>query len=320
MARVLILTPAERGSHQGNRVTALRWARLLRGLGQRVEIARRFTAQRCDLLVALHARKSARSIAQFARLCPASPLIVALTGTDLYRDIQTSAAARHSLELATRLVLLQPNGVSELPRLCRGKVHVILQSAEPPKRVLPPLRSSFEICVAGHLRSVKDPFRAAMAARLLPAESRIRITHVGAGLDDSMARRAELEMEKNRRYHWLGDVPRARTRQLIARARVFVLSSKMEGGANVLSEALVARVPVLASWISGSIGMLGENYRGYFAVGQTRELAELMRRCEVDATFYADLRKQCVARAPLFRPDREVAAWHALLESLLPNM
>ncbi len=315
MAQVLIVTPGEPGTRKGNRITAVRWARMLRALGHRVGIARQFVGQRCDLLLALHARKSALSVKRFARHRPDSPLLVALTGTDLYHDIRTHASARRSLDLATRLILLQPHGLAELPSRVRGKGAVIFQSALPPCPLPPPLRTTFEICVAGHLRSVKDPFRAAMAARSLPTSSRATITHVGAALTESMARRAQSEMERNRRYRWLGDVPFARARQLIARARVFVLSSKMEGGANVLGEALVAKVPVLASRISGSIGMLGEKHRGFFSVGKTTELTGLMRKCEEDPAFYSALVKQSTIRAPLFSPERELMAWKTLLES-----
>lgn len=316
VARILIVTPAEPGSRKGNRVTAQRWSRMLRKLGLRLEIAQHYIAQSCDLMLALHARRSARSIARFARQCPDKPLLVALTGTDLYDDVQTNEAAQRSLELATRLVLLQPHGLAELARRLRLKAEVILQSAEPPTKRLPALRSAFEVCVAGHLRPVKDPFRAALAARLLPASSRIKITHLGAALTPSMARRAQAEMDRNSRYRWWGDVPAARARQLIARARLFVLSSKMEGGANVLSEAIVAGVPALASRISGSLGMLGDDYPGYFGVAQTRQLADLMLRCERDAKFYNELRRLTAQRAPLFRPDRELSAWRNLLESL----
>ena len=99
--RVLIVTPAPRGDRAGNRITALRWAGLLRSLGHRVRIAQHYVDQRCDLMIALHARKSADSIARFV-----GPRIVALTGTDIYGEMDP--AARRSLELADRIVALQP--------------------------------------------------------------------------------------------------------------------------------------------------------------------------------------------------------------------
>ena len=40
-----------------------------------------------DAMVALHARRSAESIQQFRRFATAGRLLLALTGTDVYRDI-----------------------------------------------------------------------------------------------------------------------------------------------------------------------------------------------------------------------------------------
>ena len=186
VSRIVIVTPAPPGSRKGNRITASRWARMLRSLGHQVVIQEEFRGERCDLLIALHARKSADDVAQFRRSNSDRPIVVVLTGTDLYGDIRTSRAAHQSLELADRLVLLQPEGLQELPPQLRQKARVIFQSAIPLPARPRPLKSVFEISVCGHLRPVKDPFRAALAARKLPAESRIRITQIGAALTDSM--------------------------------------------------------------------------------------------------------------------------------------
>jgi len=319
VSRILIVTPAPPRSRTGNRVTATRWARLLRSVGHRVAIAEDFCGQKCDLLIALHARKSAPAIARFARQRPARPIVLALTGTDVYRDIHSSAAARRSLELADRLVILQPRARNELPRRLHAKTRVIYQSVEPPGRIPPLLKRVFEVCVSGHLRPVKDPFRAALAARRLPAESRVAITHIGAALTDSMAQRARAETERNARYRWLGEVPRGRARQIVARSRLLALSSKLEGGANVVGEAIVAGTPVVSSRIPGSIGLLGEDYAGYFEVGDTAGLAAMLRRAETDRDYYAQLTQQCKQRAELFAPMREQNAWRDLIAELLPR-
>ncbi len=81
-----------------------------------------------------------------------------------------------------------------------------------------------------------------------------------------------------------------------------------------MSEAIVASVPVLASAIPGSIGILGEDYPGYFRVGDTQELARLMRRAETDAGFLRDLRGRCAKLAPLFNPALEKRTWKQLLD------
>lgn len=166
-----LITPAPARSRRGNRWTALRWARLLRELGHGVVIEEEYRGRRCDALVALHARRSFRSIERFRREHPDAPLIVALTGTDLYGDIHADPQARQSLEMASRLIVLQPLGIEELPARLRGRACVIMQSAERPRGVISPRQDGFEVCVNGHLRPVKDPFRAAKAARLLPGSS-----------------------------------------------------------------------------------------------------------------------------------------------------
>jgi putative glycosyltransferase (TIGR04348 family) len=314
--KIMLVCPAPPGSRSGNRVTAMRWARIFRYLGHRAVIAHEYAGERCDLLVALHARRSRAAIFRYRKLWSGRPLVVALTGTDLYRDIRTHSAARRALELADRLVLLQPCGLEELPPRFRPKARVIYQSARP---VQAPPRTAgrfFNVCVLGHLRRVKDPFRTALALVLLPAESRIRVTHAGRALEAGYAARARRLERRESRYRWLGEVPRWWARRILARSDLLVLSSRMEGGANVISEAVVSGVPVLASRISGSVGLLGARYPGFFPVGDTQALARLLRRAETDAPFYEDLSNWCARLAPLFDPAREQSTWQQLLDEL----
>jgi putative glycosyltransferase (TIGR04348 family) len=244
------------------------------------------------------------------------PLVVALTGTDLYNDIRTSSEAQQSLELATRLVVLQPKGIEELAPHLQDKTRVIYQSAHRLTQQVARSKTTFDVCVLSHLRPVKDPLRAAAAARFLPQTSRIRVVHVGRALSEDMADRARTEMAENPRYRWLGELPRWRALRVLARSHALVLSSVMEGGANVISEALVASVPVLASRIAGSVGLLGEDYPGYFPVADTLALTRLLERIETDRVFYNVLLARCVQRAHMFHPDREREAWKQLLEEL----
>lgn len=267
-------------------------------------------------MVALHARRSFPAIDRFRRLHPTQPLIVALTGTDLYGDIKTSAEAQQSLELATRLIVLQPKGIEELPHHLHAKTHVIYQSVVGPKHPPAKPKTTFDVCVLGHLREVKDPFRTALASRLLPASSRVRVLHVGKALSDDMAEAAHAEADANPRYRWLGELQRWHARRVLARSHILVLSSVMEGGANVISEALAVPVPVLASRISGSIGLLGQDYPGYFPVGNTQALAQLLEKVERDAGFYRELDAWCRQLAPLVHPDRERESWRRLLANL----
>src|SRR5439155_19877091 len=107
------------------------------------------------------------------------------------------------------------------------------------------------------------------------------------------------------RYRWLGDLPRWKALRLLARSRLLVLTSRLEGGANAISEAIAAAVPVLASHISGSVGILGAGYPGYFPVGDTPALAVLLDRAETDADYYGSLQAWCRRLRPLVRPARE---------------
>ncbi|MBC8354672.1 MAG: TIGR04348 family glycosyltransferase [Planctomycetes bacterium] len=314
--RILIVTPAPPRSRKGNRITALRWASLLRDLGHRVALAESFVQQPCDLMIALHARRSAQSVRRFHEARSEAPLLLTLTGTDLYRDIKTSRVAQQSLELADRLVLLQPAGVIALPKPLQAKARVIQQSATGLSKPPTPLSSVFEIAVVGHLRPVKDPFRTAIAARGLPESSRIRIVHIGAALSKSMAQRARDEMDRNSRYQWIGELSPSQTKRRLARARLLVLSSRLEGGANVVSEAVAAGTPIIASRISGSIGLLGDDYPGYFEVGDASELRVMLQRAEQDQQFYAKLERCCRRLLPLVEPRHERELWNRLIDEL----
>jgi putative glycosyltransferase (TIGR04348 family) len=308
--RIALVTPYLPAARNGNAHTALRWRRFLRRAGHAVEMAREWLGQPVEMLIALHARRSHSSIARFAAHYPERPLLVLLTGTDLYRDIHVDADARDSLGLASRLVVLQDQAMDELPAAWRAKTRVIHQSAST-RKPAPRPRRTFAVCVVAHLREEKDPFRAAYAARLLPASSRIRIRHVGGPLQAGMEE--EARALESPRWHWLGALPHGDTRRHIARSHLLVISSRMEGGANVICEAVAAGTPVLASRISGNVGMLGEDYAGYFPPADAAALAGLMLRADTDPAYLALLRRQCAARAPLFLPQREAAAVQALV-------
>lgn len=312
--RITLITPANRRSRAGNRTTAARWARLLRALGHRVTVATDYADQPGDLMIALHAWRSAGSIERFRQRHPDRPLIVGLAGTDVYRFLDSDPAVTvRSMDLADALVGLHDLIGDAIPARHRLKLTVIHQSAQPLARQ-PPSARRFDVCVIGHLRAEKDPFRTALAVRRLPATSRIRVTHVGKAMDDGWAAQAHAEMAENPRYRWRGDVPGAAVRRILAHARLMVLSSVMEGGANVISEAVVAGVPVIASKIAGSIGLLGADYPGYFPAGDTEALAALLARAETEAGFLDRLARHCAARAHAFTPERERAGWHDLLE------
>lgn len=315
MANILITVPSNQLPQSGNCVTADRWADMLRKLRHTVTIqgASAKFEKSYDLLIAMHAKHSANAIAAVRRQSLPMQIVVVMTGTDLYRDLCASKVPKRSMDQADRVVVLQDQAIHQVPAEIKRKVFVIFQSATMLKNAPAPLKRSFEISVSANLRSVKDPFRTELASRQLPADSRISISHSGFALSESMADQALLATAKNRRYRWLGGLPRWKARRLVARSQALVVSSKMEGGANVISEALVNGVPVLASRVSGNVGMLGEDYSGYYDFGNTAELSALLSRFETDVRFRRDLRKECRQRAKLFTPHCESAALKELL-------
>ncbi len=310
--KITLITPAASRMRNGNRHTSARWAAMLRTLGHRLCVQVSWDGKPADIMLALHARRSHDSIKRFALAHPERPLIVALTGTDLYRDIRFDADAKQSMALATRMIVLQEMGLKELSATNAAKTRVVYQSAvaAPPQS---PLKNCFEVCVIGHLRDEKDPLRTAMALAHVPADSRIRVTQLGRSMDLELEQKAKCIMAEDPRYHWIGEVPHWKAAQILARSRVMVISSRMEGGANVVSEALMANTPVIASKISGNIGMLGNDYPGYFPAGDERALAKLILRAATDSDFYRSLQSHCRARRKKISAAQEKGALKSVI-------
>ena len=310
---LVIVTPALAAANNGNWQTARRWAQML-AKHYRVRLTDAWDGGAEDLMIALHARRSALSVAAWRAVRPGR-LVLVLTGTDLYRDIQHDASAQQSLVLADRLVVLNELGLHSLPAALRHKASVCLQSAPQRKPALKTARHLRALMV-GHLRSEKSPQTYFEAARLLAARPDILLDHIGSGLDEALAAEARALMHCHPRYRWLGGLPHAATRARIQAAHVLVHASRMEGGAHVLTEAITSGTPVLASRIDGNLGLLGADYAGTFAWGDAEGLAALLRRCRDDAAMLPALHAQCAARAPLFRPERERQTLLKLLADL----
>jgi putative glycosyltransferase (TIGR04348 family) len=304
--RIVLITPYGAAHRNGNWHTAARWARFLRDAGHDVRVQLEWDGRAADMMIALHARRSYASTRDFAERFPSHPLVLVLTGTDLYRDIHQDPEAQRAVDLAHRLIVLQERGLEQLDTVQAAKARVIYQSAPDIARASP-RRGGFDVLVVGHLREDKDPFRVALATAYLPQRSQIAVTHLGRALSPEMATTAELAQSKLPRWTWGGSVPHRSVLKKLARARLLVIPSVMEGGANVICEALAADVPVLASDIPGNIGMLGQDYPGYFPVGDEHGLARLLSRAEEDPDFYADLANHCRRRRPLMRPEQEAS-------------
>lgn len=271
-----------------------------------------------DLLISLHAGKTADAVNAFRTQFPRRPIIVVVTGTDIYPGPLTENVVR-SLQIADRVVALQEAIVADLPDFCQKKTRVIYQSTESYSGERLPPSSGFEVGISGHLRTVKDPFLLAQALRMLPSHSQIHATHIGGELDPGYAEQALQEVAENPRYRWLGELPRLQARAKMARCRLMVLTSLAEGGPAVIAESLLDDVPILATRTSGAIGMLGKDYPGLFDIGNATQLRDLLLRAESDPDFLARLQAAGRQRQPYFRRERELQSWQVLLSELTEN-
>ncbi|WP_286225969.1 selenoneine biosynthesis selenosugar synthase SenB [Polynucleobacter sp. HIN7] len=316
MRRIEIVTPAPPGSLHGNRVTAKRWQGFLRQLGYRVPITESWSGKDTDLLIALHAYRSHTSIDAFKLAYPNRPLILILTGTDLYRDMANHPEVHESMALADGLVVLQTEALRIIPAKWRHKATVIHQSApQIPKQQKP--NDEFSVSVIGHLRPEKDPFCIVRALPYLHSDSQITIQHLGMAMSGEMEKIALQATKQHDRYTWQGMVSHQTTLRTLARSHVIVISSRMEGGAHVVSEAIAAGVPILASKIAGNCGLLGKDYLGYFPVGNEKALARLLLRAETDQLFYKKLREQVKQLRKLIQPSQEKSAIQKLISKLI---
>lgn len=331
--RIVIATPVRPGVSSGNDVTSQRWARRLAELGHDVEVravsggehfdaeVEGFAPVDADVVIALHARRCAGVVGSMVRHGSDVPVVVGLAGTDLYADLPSDPDAARAISAAAALVVLQPAAVDRLGRFDSGaelasKAHVVHQSVELP---LPPRSADtdqFVVAVLAHLRDVKDPLLAARAARLLAANSRIEVVHAGAAHDDEWHQRAVDEASTNARYRWLGELERDESLRLLASAAVLAVTSRLEGGANVVSEAIALGVPIIATRIDGTTGLVGVDHPGLVEVGDVESLSGLMRRCETDARFLEDLTGRSLARQHLTHVEHERRQWRQVLDAL----
>lgn len=315
--QLVLVTPAQAAANNGNWQTAWRWARML-AADYAVRLEQQWDGTPADAMVALHARRSAASVAAWAERHPGRPLVVVLTGTDLYRDLAMDAQARRSIELAQRLIVLHEFACDDVPAEQRHKCVVCFQSCGA-RRALPKTGRHLRALMVGHLRDVKDPRTWFAAVRKLSDREDLVFDHIGAALDPALGDEARALMREQPRYRWLGELAHAATLRHIQRAHVLVHPSLIEGGAHAVIEAVRSGTPVLASRIAGNVGLLGREYLGLFAPGDASGLALLLQRARADAAMLQRLRAQCARRAPLFEPARERATLRRTLAELMES-
>jgi putative glycosyltransferase (TIGR04348 family) len=297
-------------------MTALRWQGFLEELGYSVDVTESWSRGDTGLLIALHAYRSHLSIVAFKKQYPNRPLVLILTGTDLYRDIKNHSEVIQSMEMADQLVVLQSSAVDSVPAHLRYKVQVIYQSVAMDISDSA-TKDDFVVSIIGHLREEKDPFCVVRSLALLPTDSKITVTHLGQAMSPQMKDLAQNFSATIDRYQWLGEVSHADALKVLSQSRLMVISSRMEGGAHVVSEAIALGIPVIASDIPGNRGLLGEDYPAYYPVGDEGALATLLYRAEKMPTFYASLQKHIDLRRELIRPAREKQSIQELVSALV---
>ncbi len=314
---VVIVTPGTGSANNGNWRTASRWAAMLQDR-YRVILQTQWDGAGADALLALHARRSADSVARFGDRLPSRPIGVMLTGTDLYRDLPASREAAATLDRADRIVVLQDDALRFLQRRWRAKAEVIFQSA---RRLAarPKPRDRLDCVVVGHLREEKDPATLFRAVDLLPKGLPIRIRHIGAPLDPALGRAATRLQQREPRYRYTGALGHGLARCAMQGAHLLLHPSRMEGGANAIVEAVTAGTPVVASRVSGNVGMLGPGYQGYFECGDAEGLAARLVQAADDRAWLGRLAAQCAQRRALFRPEAETRAVRRLVAALLAH-
>jgi putative glycosyltransferase (TIGR04348 family) len=302
----------------GNRITALRWQNFLEKLGYAVVVTEFWSGEDVSMLIALHAYRSHASIMAFHEQYPDRPIILVLTGTDLYRDMAVHDEVVRSMEIADQLIVLQSSALDSIPAHLRSKVRVIYQSVQvdAPNTVT---STDFPVIIIGHLREEKDPFCIARCLPLMPLDSKIKVLHLGMAMNQQMERTAEEYSETLERYQWIGELSHIDALKALSQSRLMVISSRMEGGAHVVSEAIALGVPVIASDIPGNRGLLGDHYLGYYSVGNEVELASLLSRAETMPDFYSALKKQIDTLGDLVSPDREMQSIQELTTQLLKD-
>jgi putative glycosyltransferase (TIGR04348 family) len=282
----------------------------------RVIVQTQWDGKPVDLMVALHAKRSAPSIEACRSGLPSAPLVAVLTGTDLYRDLPSGPEVGRSLDLADRIVVLQDDALRLLEARWRRKAQVVFQSARALRARAKPTGRLH--CVAvGHLRAEKDPATLLAAVERIPAKLAITFRHIGAPLDADLAEAARSLERRDARYRYSGALPHGTVRSSIAAAHLLIHPSIMEGGANVIVEAVTAGTPVLASRVSGNVGMLGEDYPGYFAVGNAADLAGCLVRALEDPAWLHALEAACARRKARFTPAAEQRLIRGIVAGLL---
>ncbi|MDC0567934.1 glycosyltransferase [Akkermansiaceae bacterium] len=312
--KVCVASPYPLSELKGNSVTTDRIVAMLNEGGVEARGSYGNDGEPADILITLHAIKGAPAVFDFKKKTPNGRVIILLTGTDIYQGLaEGSQIGGDALQVADRIVVPQEAALRKLPEKVRGKTVVIRPSLDPIAVKATSSQSPFVISVVGHLRPVKRPFLTIETLAQHPEWSDLEVWQIGQALDAEMGKTAEFWMEEDKRYRWCGGLPREESLALCAKSSLTINSSILEGGANAVLEAMTMGVPVLASRIEGNVGLLGDDYPGYFEEGGMAKALEAIMHQRVDLDEWSLL---LADRLPLFSRVRESESWLELLIEL----
>ncbi|YCM44811.1 glycosyltransferase [Verrucomicrobiaceae bacterium 227] len=298
---------------KGNSVTTHRIVEILREQGIEARGCHGFDGQPADILISLHAVKGAQAVVDYREVSPDGKVIVLMTGTDIYQFLpEGSIEGDRALEMADAVVVVFDRAIQSLDVRWREKAVVIPSSLAPVKVVAKPECPPFAISVVGHLRPVKQSFLTIEAVARHPEWKDVEVWQIGESLDEQCTAEAREWEKRDSRYRWFGGLPREESLALCARSSLTVNSSILEGGANAVLEAMTMGVPVLANKIEGNLGLLGDDYPGYFE-GEMDEILSKVITGGVDLLAWKD---HSSSRLPQFSREHEAACWLDLFGKL----
>lgn len=312
--KVCVASPYPLSDLKGNSVTTARIVRVLDEGGIEARGSHGYDGEPTDILITLHAIKGAPALFDFKKRKPKGKVVILLTGTDIYQGLpKGSKMGEDALREADRIVVRQEAAILRLPEQVRAKTVVIRPSLDPIAVKPSPSQSRFIISVVGHLRPVKRPFLTIETLAQHPEWSDVEVWQIGQALDEEMRKTAEFWAEEDGRYRWFGGVPRMESLALCCKSSLTINSSILEGGANAVLEAMTMGVPVLASRIEGNVGLLGNDYPGYFEEGRMAKALQAIMDQRVDLDEWNRL---LADRLRLFSRERESNSWLELLTEL----
>ena len=312
--KVCVASPYPLSDLKGNSVTTARIVRVLDEGGIEARGSHGYDGEPTDILITLHAIKGAPALFDFKKRKPKGKVVILLTGTDIYQGLpKGSKMGEDALREADRIVVRQEAAILRLPEQVRAKTVVIRSSLDPIAVKASPSQSRFIISVVGHLRPVKRPFLTIETLDQHPEWSDVEVWQIGQALDEEMRKTAEFWAEEDERYRWFGGVPRMESLALCCKSSLTINSSILEGGANAVLEAMTMGVPVLASRIEGNVGLLGNDYPGYFEEGRMAKALQAIMDQRVDLDEWNRL---LADRLRLFSRERESNSWLELLTEL----